>query len=188
MYSHERLILNGHVPNGNRYLYNKIKKLWSLGLSIAYTKVAENLPENEALEREVFEIGKYGIQGSGILCNLTNGGEGVSGFHHSETAKKKMSLIARRRLENPFNHPFYGRTHSEASKKLSSDSTKRRFSDPRERQKTAELTRKGMYSSGHIDRVSKEISMMSPDGILVTAKIFLNSVEITISKMETSTK
>lgn len=142
----------------------------SLRLSIPCSKIAENLSENEALQKEMSEIEKYGISGIGSLCNLTRGGEGVSGLKHSEATKKKMSLIAKKRLENPLNHPFFGKTHSAEAKKLNSESNILRFSDPRERQKTAESTRRGMYSSGHIDRISKEISMISPNGILVTRK------------------
>jgi hypothetical protein len=48
--------------------------------------------EVNQLEREaVAAFGKI-IDGTGTLCNLTEGGEGVEGFSHSEEAKTKMAL------------------------------------------------------------------------------------------------
>lgn len=53
----------------------------------------ENLFEDQAKDLEIQEISKYGRKdlGTGILTNLTHGGEGVSGMIHSENTKKIMS-------------------------------------------------------------------------------------------------
>lgn len=58
----------------------------------------ENLPESEAFEMEKFYIGKYGRKdvGTGILRNLTDGGEGASGLivtEYSIEARKKNIKI-----------------------------------------------------------------------------------------------
>ena len=51
-----------------------------------------NLTEEEANKHEVYMINVYGRKDNktGILRNLTNGGEGVSGLKHTEETKKKM--------------------------------------------------------------------------------------------------
>jgi hypothetical protein len=56
----------------------------------------KNLTEKEAFRHEVYMIAVFGRKnaGTGILRNLTDGGEGISGFTHSEETKKKMSKSA----------------------------------------------------------------------------------------------
>jgi hypothetical protein len=74
----------------------------------------ENLSEDQAKEIEIKEILKYGRKnlGTGILLNMTNGGEGVSGMIHSEETKKIMSANRRKELNS-----FYGKSHSDETKK-----------------------------------------------------------------------
>jgi hypothetical protein len=56
-------------------------------------KIAENLCEKEAFDLEIELIAKYGRKdlGTGILRNMTNGGEGPSGAIHSPETKAKRS-------------------------------------------------------------------------------------------------
>jgi hypothetical protein len=56
--------------------------------------IANNLSENEALLLEQKLITYYGRKdlGTGILRNLTEGGEGTSGYKHSTEAKNKISI------------------------------------------------------------------------------------------------
>ena len=51
-----------------------------------------NLTEEDANKHEIYIINLLGRKdlGTGILRNLTNGGEGVSGMKHSEESKNKM--------------------------------------------------------------------------------------------------
>ena len=74
--------------------------------------VAKNLTEQESLNFEVILISKLGRKdnGTGILRNLTNGGEGTSGYApwnkgkklrpHSEETKLKMHLTHTRNKTN----------------------------------------------------------------------------------------
>jgi len=108
MYDHEKLTLSEKIPNKNPILFRKIKKI-ILSNNILYKKILENLTENEAFLLEQSEIKKYGRMNdkTGILCNMTNGGEGISGHKHSYETKKRISI-----LHSGKNNPFYGKHHT----------------------------------------------------------------------------
>ena len=67
----------------------------------------QNLTEEEAFNHEKYMIAVLGRKdlGTGILRNMTDGGEGRSGSKHSEETKQKISEKAK------------GRTHSEETKR-----------------------------------------------------------------------
>lgn len=92
--------------------------------------VARSLSENEAhlLEKKLIE--HYGRKdlGSGILINLTNGGEGVSGMVQSieHIAKRLSKVTGQKRPDRSKNmtgekNPFYQKKHSDNTKQLMSD-------------------------------------------------------------------
>jgi len=105
----------------------------------------QNLTEEDAFKHEIYMISIFGRKdlGTGILRNLTAGGEGSSGFTHSEKTKRKMSQ-KQKGENNPSygkigeNSPLYGKLHSEETKrklseahkgKILSEETKRKISD-----------------------------------------------------------
>jgi hypothetical protein len=55
----------------------------------------QNLAEKEAFRHEIYMIAVFGRKdlGTGILRNKTNGGDGISGFSHSEQTKEKIRNI-----------------------------------------------------------------------------------------------
>lgn len=95
--------------------------------------VAENLTNEEAIQLEIELIAKHGRKdlGTGILRNLTNGGEGSSGRLVSENMKQKISLS------------LMGREQSEETKRKRADALrgKKRTEEQRQRQREAAKNR-----------------------------------------------
>jgi len=79
--------------------------------------VKENLTEEEAFELERTLIRFYGRKcDGGILMNLTEGGEGLSGHNHTLETKQIISQKAKERLKDKTNHPRFGVSMSEETK------------------------------------------------------------------------
>ena len=93
---------------------HKIKKMIREGCEIDIEFI-KNLTEEESFSIERELIKKYGRRNNktGILTNLTDGGEGVSGYIYSEGMKTQRSLRAKGK-----NNPNYGRKHTEEAKKI----------------------------------------------------------------------
>ena len=70
-----------------------------------YELLEENVDEKTALELEIYWIAQFKAWGF-KLVNLTNGGDGMSGYKHSTESKLKMSNLQ------------LGKTHSEKTKYL----------------------------------------------------------------------
>jgi hypothetical protein len=78
----------------NPHLKNIIRKSKALELEIPKIKIREGLSEKEAFDLEVAFIAAIGRNSSsGPLVNLTDGGEGNSGWKHSPEWRAKMSVI-----------------------------------------------------------------------------------------------
>ena len=115
----------------------------------------QNLTEEEAFKHEIYMIDVLGRKnlGTGILWNLTDGGEGVSGLIHKEetkinhskimtgrklTEEHKSKISAANKINNPGKfgvmHPFYGKERSEEHKRKISEAMKGKiFSDEHKR-------------------------------------------------------
>lgn len=65
----------------------------------------KNLTEEDAFKHETYLISVLGRKnlGTGILRNLTNGGEGVSGMRHTEESKEKIGRASKGKNLTP-NH------------------------------------------------------------------------------------
>jgi hypothetical protein len=88
----------------------------------------QNLTEEEAFKHEIYMISVFGRKdlGTGILHNRTNGGEGISGYKHSQETKDTLSSINK------------GKVHSKKTKgkisignkgKKQTEDTKRKIGD-----------------------------------------------------------
>jgi hypothetical protein len=86
--------------------------------------LSSGLSEKEAVEKEKELIAAHGRAnvGTGLLINKTDGGDGISGYRH--TQKTKMEMSARRGGENNYwfgkrgqDHNCYGRKHTDETKK-----------------------------------------------------------------------
>lgn len=75
------------TDNRNQYWKNIVNKH---GFKV--TIVAEYEVEAEALAHEILLIKHYKSNGY-ALANITSGGEGVSGYTHTEESKRKMSIF-----------------------------------------------------------------------------------------------
>jgi group I intron endonuclease len=122
----------------------------------------KNLTEAEAFKHEVYMIFVLGRKdlGTGILRNLTNGGEGSSGAIRSEEAKKKLSLA-----NTGENHPQFGIPRTKETKKkisvANSGENHPRFGIPRTEAQKQSASKK---LSGALSPRSRAIIAIKPDG------------------------
>lgn len=90
--------------NRNTHWHNIVNK-------VGYTVeiVHEGLTRDEACKYEVKYIKDFGRQDKGLgrLVNMTDGGDGSTGYTHNEESLKKMSDCNKGN-----NNPFYGKTHT----------------------------------------------------------------------------
>lgn len=105
----ERWGSKGQGYKNNKHFNRAIKYYgWD---SFEHIIVKEGLPEACAKTLERILIYKYNTTNPNNGYNLTEGGEGVLGWHHSEITKEKMSLNAK-----GVNNNFYGKYHTKDSK------------------------------------------------------------------------
>lgn len=98
--------------NRNKYFRNKINKIKKYRLESIVIKLFDNISEEQSFRIEkqlIQEIGRIDLN-HGPLVNMTDGGEGSSGFHHSNKSKNLMSI-----LRVGKNNNFYGKHHTERS-------------------------------------------------------------------------
>lgn len=79
-------------PRRNRLFNNIVDKIISDGSSPIVVRIKDGLSEEEAFLFERNEIERYGRRnnGSGILANMTDGGEGTAGLIVSDETKGKL--------------------------------------------------------------------------------------------------
>ncbi|MEI6058981.1 MAG: NUMOD3 domain-containing DNA-binding protein [archaeon] len=128
---------------------NKIRKAWRMSLPIIIKHVHRTDIEEVAFGEEKRLIKFYGrmVDGTGVLTNLTDGGEGASGAIRSEETRQKLSMASKGNqiwlgkthseesklkisLANKGNQIWLGKTHSDESKLKISIAAKNRISKP----------------------------------------------------------
>ena len=88
-----------HKLKRNHYYNNVVKKLAKNGMCIEVRMVSSGLSEGDAFSLEKARISFWRSQGI-KLANLTDGGEGASGFKHSDDAKRALADLARQRWQS----------------------------------------------------------------------------------------
>ncbi|MER9135111.1 NUMOD3 domain-containing DNA-binding protein [Mesorhizobium sp. M0830] len=78
-----------------RFRSKAFKAVYAQG-GCAVEIVDEFIHESEAHAHEIELIERYGRRdlGTGTLVNLTDGGEGIAGYKHSDEAKRKISIAS----------------------------------------------------------------------------------------------
>lgn len=79
--------------SNSKIKFSKIKSILKSGSMPIIHKIFENIHEDEANAKEISLISQIGkkIDGTGPLVNITNGGEGMSGYKHKDIWKKHLS-------------------------------------------------------------------------------------------------
>lgn len=128
--------------NSGRFLLNKISKIGSDKIRTHF--LHRNLSEVSAFSWEKYWIKHIGRRdvGLGTLCNLSNGGDGPSGWVPSPESKRKMSIAKKGcRLSEEHKRKvsvaLLGRPTWSKGKKLS-DETKRKMSISQSRRRLNE--------------------------------------------------
>jgi hypothetical protein len=169
-----------YIGKGKRNrAYNKHQK----GISVPKDKsriifLKQNLTEAEAFRHEIYMIAVFGRKdlGTGILRNMTNGGEGPSGMVHSEETKDKirqraMGRKASQKTKQKLSKIHKGRKHTEEWKKIQSERMKgntyglgrkhspdslKKMSESQKGKKVSEEAKRKMSESGKVKIFSEE--------------------------------
>lgn len=174
----------------SRYWHNVVNK-YDYTVEIVQNHISEWI----ALELEKYLISEYRTLGY-RLCNLTNGGEGISGYSHTEESKKKMAKAATGKIHTEEarkkmsesrkgrklspevikgisdrmkgeNHYFYGKTHSEDYKKAMSDRLKGRKFTQEHKDKI------GASRKGEKHPLAIKANVYTKEGELIAEKVIL---------------
>ena len=107
-----------------RRIYSTDRKVKPPKNKLRIIFLKQNLTEEEAFKHEIYMIFLYGRKdlGTGILRNMTDGGEGASGAIRNDETRKKLSEANKGK-----NNPFYGKTRTEESRKKQSESRKCKY-------------------------------------------------------------
>jgi hypothetical protein len=86
----------------NPYMAHILAKCERENKELITVIIHQNLTEQEALDNEVALIRAIGRRAhGGPLCNLTDGGEGITGLKHNEDSKKRIGASSKGRTASP---------------------------------------------------------------------------------------
>jgi group I intron endonuclease len=125
---------NDHNPYKNRWIL-KLKKRGLKFLIFVLEEISSG--DFEGLKNAEVKWIKYGRDNGWPLTNLTDGGDGVHGYVHSEETKKKISTSNTGKISC-----MLGKHHTEDSKKKISESNKGKISSLRGIKRSEEFKEK----------------------------------------------
>jgi hypothetical protein len=113
--SHITEVKNNKIPHGNKRLFYTIKNIVNNNLNVIIKHLESNLSEQDAFFKEIEYIKKYGRKdlNTGILTNLTDGGEGQSGWVAPSDYRQRMSVST-----SGNKNGMFGKNHTSESKEL----------------------------------------------------------------------
>jgi hypothetical protein len=159
-------------PGNNNHKKNLIAKIKRSGLEPIRFKLYEGITECSANRLERYYIAKIGRadRRQGPLTNMTDGGEGVLGYRHTENTIQKIKEHSIKYWSNIENHikssnyfkgennPFYQKTHTEENKLKFSMKAKETFTGKKQtethKNKKADAIKgdkNGMYGKNLLD-------------------------------------
>lgn len=113
---------NGKNYNRNPYFWKAIQKYgWD---NFEHEIIAEHLTEKEAKNFETTLINKLNSNSSEFGYNLTNGGDGVTGYKHTEETKKLLRELNKKRDLSNFVYSTLGKPLTDEHKQKISVSCK----------------------------------------------------------------
>ena len=111
-------------PNDYSFLHRAMNKYGFENFKVEQLAAYDS--EKECLKAEVEYITLLQTNNRDVGYNLTEGGEGSSGYFHTQDAKNKMSE-SRKGTQSGKNNNFYGKTHSLETKKQLSELASRKI-------------------------------------------------------------
>lgn len=106
-----------------QYIHRAIRKYGTKNFS--FEIIDSFKEENECFKYETIYINNFNSNNRKIGYNLTTGGDGATGYHHTKKSKQKMSLAKLGVFEGNKN-PFYGKKHTQKVRKILSEKAKLR--------------------------------------------------------------
>lgn len=139
----------------HQFFYNKLRKLFKEGVQPNIHRVCEYLSEEDAFYWETFFISALGRRnlGTGCLCNLTDGGEGFSGYVVTDK-RRQQAANAARRTKNHTGYKHSQETRKVISKKLCDVRTGWRLSE-KTKQKIGNAHRGRVHTDAAKSRMSE---------------------------------
>jgi hypothetical protein len=131
--------------NGDRVYRKRLKGVNAPKEKSRIIFLKQNLTEEESFNHEIYMIAVFGRKdlGTGILHNKTNGGEGISGYTHTEETKRKISEIGK------------GRECKQETRKKLSEATKGKIISEESKRKMSEA-KKGENNPNYGKEMSEE--------------------------------
>jgi hypothetical protein len=132
--------------NANRLLANTLAKILSAGLEPIVEIVARFKYEKTAYAREQKLVGRYGRidLGTGILCNLTNGGEGGNGSQSSAFKRLNHDPKFQKRRRAAFDLIWSNEDSRARAIAHRRNNMRKRLANPKTRREHQELGRANM--------------------------------------------